>query len=510
MIAELLIFTAVVVITSLFFQYKKRVEYFKSFKNRDIPGPEPSILLGNYAELKKADNKNKVINGWIAKYGDVCGYFFGPKRYIIISDLDTINQVFIKNSASFYNREDFALDAKYLIDSVIALKNERWAKVRKILTPIFSYTKVHSGTFDPEMKSCIIELTKAINEKIRENKLVDLKDQKSVELDAYNLMQAFTLDVISRTSFGLEEKVYEPDNHLMHIVKEYFMFAGNIFVEIASLIPFLRNVLTFVNNNLTSGRLVDMMQVRLKAHISQFVKVFQDKPSSDENKSYEEINSKFSHDKAKVLVSLIRRLADKSITEHEFIGNLLLVLLAGYETTANSVTTALYLLAKHPEIQAKLREEVLKDGLDSKYLDMFWHENLRYYPPVSLFVTRKANTDCLVNGIQFLKDDIAQAPVSLVHRNEQYWPEPEVFRPERFDPEERKNHHPCQFLTYGIGQKACLGLNFANYEAKMLIMNVIKEFKLEQCDRTPEPLEFITPTVINNPSKPVFLRFTRL
>lgn len=119
MIAELVIFTTVIVITSLFFQYQKRVQYFKSFKNRGIPGPEPSILLGNYAELKRTDNKNKVINQWIAKYGEVVGYFFGPKRYILISDLDTINQVFIKNSSSFYNREDFALDAKYLIDSVI-------------------------------------------------------------------------------------------------------------------------------------------------------------------------------------------------------------------------------------------------------------------------------------------------------------------------------------------------------------------------------------------------------
>lgn len=268
---------------------------------------------------------------------------------------------------------------------------------------------MHSGVFDPEIKSCIIELIKEINSKMRENKLVDLKDQTTAELDAYNLMQAFTLDVISRTSFGLEEKVYDPQNHLMHIVKEYFRFAGNIFVEIASLVPFLRNVLTFVNNNLSSGRLVDMMQVKLKEHISVFVKSFEDKRTKTaEDESYAEINNKFSHDKAKVLVSLIRRLADKSITEHEFIGNLLLVLLAGYETTANSATTALYLLAKHPDIQTKLREEVKKDGMESKYLDMVWHENLRYYPPVSLFVTRKANEDIIVNGIQFLKDDIAQ------------------------------------------------------------------------------------------------------
>lgn len=53
------------------------------------------------------------------KYGDVVGYFVGRKRYIMLSDLDSINNIFIKNAKIFYNREDFALDAKYLIDSIV-------------------------------------------------------------------------------------------------------------------------------------------------------------------------------------------------------------------------------------------------------------------------------------------------------------------------------------------------------------------------------------------------------
>lgn len=90
---------------------------------RDIPGPEPDIFLGNFREIKKNRNKNDTLERWSKQYGNLVGYFFGRKRYIMMTDLDMINQVFIKNVKSFYNREDFALDAKYLIDSVIGKFN---------------------------------------------------------------------------------------------------------------------------------------------------------------------------------------------------------------------------------------------------------------------------------------------------------------------------------------------------------------------------------------------------
>lgn len=170
----------------------------------------------------------------------------------------------------------------------------------------------------------------------------------------------------------------------MAIVSEYFQFAGNIFVELGTLIPVLKSLLTFVNNNLSSGRLIDMITVRLKKHINLFLKSHQNGKDVNENTLNEETKNL---DRAKVLVSLIKKLAEKVITEHEFIGNILLILLAGYETTANATTYALYALANHQEIQEKLREDIRKDGIDSKYLEMFWYENLRFYPPVTFFVS---------------------------------------------------------------------------------------------------------------------------
>ena len=127
------------------------------------------------------------------------------------------------------------------------------------------------------------------------------------------------------------------------------------------------------------------MAARLKKHIKLFLKNYQngtDKGDTDVNGNYLTEKMKTGSVKAgdgstaasgaKVLVSLMKKLAEKEITEHEFIGNILLILLAGYETTANAFTYTLYLLAKHPEIQEKLREEIQKDGIESKYLDWVW------------------------------------------------------------------------------------------------------------------------------------------
>lgn len=63
-----------------------------------------------------------------------------------------------------------------------------------MITPIFSYTKVHSGVFDSEIKSCLLEFNKEITKRINEGNLIDLKGQKSVEFEIHDLTQAFTLD----------------------------------------------------------------------------------------------------------------------------------------------------------------------------------------------------------------------------------------------------------------------------------------------------------------------------
>ena len=70
--------------------------------------------------------------------------------------------------------------------------------------------------------------------------------------------------------------------------------------------------------------------------------------------------------------------------------------------------------------------------------------------------------------------------------------------------------HPCQFLAFGLGPRACLGAHFANHEAKLVLNNIIQRYRVEKSTKTEDPLELVMATVIINPKKNVHLKFTLL
>ena len=117
-------------------------------------------------------------------------------------------------------------------------------------------------------------------------------------------------------------------------------------------------------------------------------------------------------------------------------------LLAGYETTSVGLTWTLYLLATHPEHQEKARAEVRNllgdsDRITSEVVDKLEYvtavikESLRMYPP-ALFTGRLSIQDDKVGSFEIPKDTVIFIPIGAIHYMEEYWPEPEKYKPERF------------------------------------------------------------------------------
>ncbi|RWS16345.1 thromboxane A synthase-like protein, partial [Dinothrombium tinctorium] len=187
--------------------------------------------------------------------------------------------------------------------------------------------------------------------------------------------------------------------------------------------------------------------------------------------------------------------------------NLLIIILAGYETTANGLTYLIYMLAKHPNIQEKLRDEILREGHNTQYLEMVWMETLRLYPPVTLFVTREANQDSIVDDYYIEKGTIVQVPVWHIHHRSDIWEDPFTFDPQRFSAEKRKQIHPAAYLPFGLGSRVCIGVQMANLEVRTLISKLLRKFRIEQCEQSPDHLVLKCPTVIINPATPVYIKF---
>lgn len=190
-------------------------------------------------------------------------------------------------------------------------------------------------------------------------------------------------------------------------------------------------------------------------------------------------------------------IGSKFLNEEEIIAQSMIFLLAGYETTASTLTFCIYELAKHPEVQNKLYDEIktIGDSLDLNnlmklpYLDAVISETLRKHPP-ALALGREAMEEYHIPEYNFTieKNQALIIPVYAIHHDPEYYPDPETFNPDRFLPENRHNIIPYTYLPFGGGPRNCIGMRFALSEAKLGLANILKNFIIVSTDKTCDKL----------------------
>ncbi|KAL6424953.1 hypothetical protein ACFW04_009350 [Cataglyphis niger] len=166
---------------------------------------------------------------------------------------------------------------------------------------------------------------------------------------------------------------------------------------------------------------------------------------------------------------------DDDIKEFKFNGDDLLAqaaifFAAGFETSATTIAFALYKLALHPEIQNKLRKEILQalvkfDGkityemiMSLPYLDMVFFETLRMYPPAEYLQRTTTKTYNVPNSkLVIEKGTPIFISVRGLHYEPKYFPDPDKFDPERFSEENKRDRSRYVYLPFGLGPRACIG-----------------------------------------------------
>lgn len=188
------------------------------------------------------------------------------------------------------------------------------------------------------------------------------------------------------------------------------------------------------------------------------------------------------------------------------------MLIAGHETTANALAWAFYLLATHPEVQDRLAHE-LADALDGReprhedlrrlpYTGRVFREALRLYPPAWM-LARIALADDTISGYRIPAGSRVAVSPYLVHRDPRLWREPEAFDPDRFAPGGEASRLPeFAYFPFGGGPRACVGRNFAALEACLVLAAVAQRFAFEPPGRPVNP----TASVTLLPERPIRLR----
>jgi len=175
------------------------------------------------------------------------------------------------------------------------------------------------------------------------------------------------------------------------------------------------------------------------------------------------------------VLSLLMAATDENgnhLTDQELRDELMTLLLAGHETTATALTWGFYLLLRHPPILAKLQAELATlptpwDPLQVirlPYLEAVCNEILRIHPVAMITFPRRVESTTTLMGHDLYPGDFILGSMFLIHQREELYPQPQVFRPERFL---ERQFSPAEFIPFGAGARRCVGSALALYEMKL-------------------------------------------
>ncbi|EAQ13142.1 cytochrome P450 [Maritimibacter alkaliphilus HTCC2654] len=190
----------------------------------------------------------------------------------------------------------------------------------------------------------------------------------------------------------------------------------------------------------------------------------------------------------------------RTMTAEELRDNLLTFLVAGHETTALTLSWALYLVAFDPAVQERARTEArevlgdrpagAEDVANLPYIRQILLETMRLYPPVAI-LSRTAMKPDQLRDREVRAGDVMLLPFYALHRSEVLWDDPNGFDPDRFaDPKAIDRY---AFLPFGAGPRVCLGMDFAMQEAVIVLATMLARFRFTAIPgRDPEPVMILS------------------
>lgn len=475
---------------------------FDYWTKRGIPGPPNTPFWGSAFSLSIPIPL--LYLQYLKQYGKCFGVFQGQTPQLVIADPEIIKRILVKDFHLFRNRPDFPPSHRIFAQHLVAAKDNEWKRIRSMLSPLFTTLKLKK--MEDLMQACVTSLLAAFDGMAKEGK----------HFEARNPMSNFTMDVISRCAFATETNAHaerEEDNVLLRHARNSLSFDLYRVVLILAVPrrlqqwfidhrvwPFYRQEMGYfegLTRHLIQDRKKpearkvhhDLLQLMVNAEHNpdQLHQTFTKDLSSMSDNHFVNAGVEELATEEKELRDII---GSKFLSEEEIMAQSLVFFIAGYETTASTLSYCLYELAQNPAIQerlygeiqdAKQRDPTLSYSTltEIPYLDAVLSETLRKFPP-PLSLTRVATERYYIPELK-LTIDPGQAitiPIYAMHHTEEYFPQPEKFDPDRFMPEQREQLIPYSYIPFGGGPRNCIGMRFALTEARMGLARVLDRFRI--------------------------------
>jgi cytochrome P450 len=412
------------------------------------PGPKGKLLGGNFTAFRR--DSLAYLQRSSLEHGDIVYFRFGPQDVFFLNHPDYIKDVLVTHHQSFMKGRALQRAKRLLGEGLLTSEGDFHRRQRRLAQPAFHRARIASYG--------------AVMTAYAERATSDWQD--GATLDISQEMMRLTLAIVGKTLFDADvESEADEIGAALTSVMELFDFLLMPFSELLEKLPL----------PLPHVRRFQKAKERLDSTI---YRIIEERRRSNEDRG----------DLLSMLLSAKDEEGDGGqMSDLQVRDEVMTIFLAGHETTANALTWTWYLLSQHPEIEAKLHEELdavldgrqptFEDVQSLRYTEMVLAESMRLYPP-AWAIGRLALHDYEIGGYTIPAKSLVLLSPYVTQRDARYFPEPTRFDPERWTQQVRESRPQFSYFPFGGGPRRCIGEGFAWMEGILLIAMIARDWRM--------------------------------
>lgn len=438
------------------------------------PGPRGNFLFGSLIDIRR--DPLEFLTG-LTHYGDIVKFRFFMWDGFLLNHPDHIKHVLVTNNRN-YNKQALAYQMlKPLVgEGLLTSDGDLWLSQRRLVQPAFHRQRIN--TFAEIMTTSTAEMLSRW-QSIPAGQAIDISEE----------MMRLTLSIVGKSLFS-QDIGAEAD-----VVGRSFSFANEyIATRTRSFFAPPLNWPTPGNRRFHAAR--NELQAVVRAILAERRQAH--RREAYRREAHPSGGTGSHADLLDMLLHAVDEGTGQGMTDQRLQDEVMTLLLAGHETTANALTWTWYLLSQNPPAEQRLHAEldqVLGERLPTlddlprlPYTRMVIQESMRLYPPAWI-ISRKCIAGDILGGYPIPPGGIVELSPYLMHRHPGFWPDPERFDPQRFTPQAVEQRPAFAYFPFGGGPRLCIGRDFAMLEAQLVLATVARRFRLRLQPGHPVELE---------------------
>jgi len=411
--------------------------------------PGPKGLVPGLQFLPFRRDPLAFLTSLARDYGDIVQFWMGPQRAFFLNHPDLIKDVLVTRYDAFHKGRALQRAKRLLGEGLLTSEGAHHRRQRRLAQPAFHRQRINGYA------GVMVDYAARASSLWRDGATVNVADE----------MMRLTLAIVGKTLFDTDvERDAEDVSEALTEMMELFNLLLLPFAELLEKLP------------LPATRRFQRARARLDAVIYRII---------DERRQ----SGADCGDLLSMLLLAEDEEGDRARMSNEQVRDeAMTILLAGHETTANALTWTWYLLAQHPEVEARLHHEldaVFEDerlpALDDlprlRYTEMVIAESMRLYPP-GWALGRLALNDFDIAGYTLPAGSLVLVSQYVTHHDARFFPDPHRFDPERFTPEAKESRPPFAYFPFGGGPRRCIGEGFAWMEGVLLLATLARRWRM--------------------------------